>query len=150
MGIENMKKLSKPLYVLVFLLVFASLFLVSCTWFQEEDVPPGDLTGRVYLDENANAECEECDCDFYLEGIVIQLFVDRCAGLVRQTVETDEDGIFIFTDLEPGLYCVMPKVKLICEGYQPTTPITQRVEVLSSQVVEAPWFGFDHYTDVND
>lgn len=110
----------------------------------------GGITGRVFLDEDADQECDECDCDYFMENIIIQLFVDRCAGTATQNVKTDEDGVFTFSDLEPGNYCVSPKVKLLCEGYQPTTPITQKVEVKPGEVVEADWFGFDHYLDVNE
>lgn len=131
------------LVCVLFMLAAAS----GCTTAQEE---PGSITGRVFLDENADSKCDECDCEFYLEGIVIRLYAGNCTGLVRQTVETDADGIFIFDDLTPGDYCVTPKVKMICEGYQPTTPIQQKVTVVSNETVEAPWFGFDHYLDINN
>jgi hypothetical protein len=138
-------------FIFVLSLLLMSL-LVSCTtsYANEQNLQLGSITGRVYLDEDADAECDECGCDFYLEDIEIRLYYDRCAGVHIQIEKTDAEGIFTFSDLEPGMYCVSPKVKTICEGFQPTTPITQRVEVKSGEVVEAEWFGFDHFLDHND
>jgi hypothetical protein len=128
--------------------ILALVTLAGCT-AQEADLP-GTIIGRVYLDEDADAECDTCDCDFYLEGIVIRLYKGSCGGLIRQTTETDAEGAFEFADLSPGDYCVSPKVKTICEGYQPTTPIQQKIVVISGESVEAPWFGFDHNLDINN
>lgn len=122
--------------------------LAGCTG-QKADLP-GTITGRVYLDEDANAECDTCDCDFYLEGIVIRLYKGSCGGLIRQTTETDAEGAFEFTELSPGDYCISPKVKTICEGYKPTTPIQQKIVLVAGVSVEAPWFGFDHNLDINN
>lgn len=146
------KGISRYLYTILIFLVCLSLgTLAACSVLApEEEAAPGGITGRVYLDEDADRECDICDCDFYLDGIEIRLFRDRCAGLEIQTVDTDEEGIFYFGELEPGPYCVSPRVKLLCEGYQPTTSITQKVEVKPGEVVEAPWFGFDHHLDMNE
>lgn len=130
--------------LLIVFAVISVLALVAAGCSQTEPVEPGKITGRVYLDENADAECDICDCDFYLEGIQIQVYEGNCGGVAHQTVETDEEGIFVFSDLPPGDYCVSPKVKTICEGYKPTTPIQQKVTVLAGETVETPWFGFDH------
>ena len=54
------------------------------------------------------------------------------------------------TDLKPGDYCVSPKIKTICEGYKPTTPIQQKVTLLAGETVEIPWFGFDNNLDIRD
>ena len=142
--IKTNPKLSALLLIgaLMLLLIFA-----GCSAEQE---PPGNITGRVYLDEDADAECDVCGCDFYLEDIQIRLYRDNCTGLIHQTVETDAEGVFIFEDLAPGNYCVSPKVKMICEGFKPTTPIQQKLVVVSNQTVEAPWFGFDNNLDVNN
>lgn len=137
----------KPLIILL-LITLSLVLLAGCA--PEEDVTSGDLTGRVYLDENADSECDVCDCDFYLEGIEIQLYRGACGGVIHQTTYTDEEGVFLFSDLTPGDYCVTPKVKTICEGYKPTTPIQQKIEVLSGLTVEAPWFGFDNNLEIYD
>jgi len=131
------------------LLICASMLLLVFTGCSSAQEPPGNITGRVFLDENADAECDICDCDFYLEGIKIRLYRDNCTGLIHQTVETDAEGIFLFEDLAPGNYCVSPKVKMICEGYKPTTPVQQKVVVTSDQTAEAPWFGFDNNLDID-
>ena len=133
---------------LAFLLTFIMIILSSCSPATEQS--PGMITGRVYLDEDANAECDTCGCDFYLEGIVIRLYKGTCGGLIRQTTETNSEGVFEFAELNPGDYCVSPKVKTICEGYQPTTPIQQKIVVISGESVEAPWFGFDYNLDIRD
>jgi len=121
------------------------LALAGCG--QETPSEPGIITGRVFLDENANAECEVCDCDFYLEGIMIQLYEGNCGGTAQQTALTDAEGIFNFSDIRPGDYCISPKVKTICEGFQPTTPIQQKVTLEAGGTVEVPWFGFDNNLD---
>ena len=131
----------------------AAVLALACTgfggmaWGQGHT---GGISGRVFLDENADAYFEECECDCELANVPIRLYRDRCAGLIVQTVKTDKDGYFHFTALEPGDYCVMPQVKMICEGFQPTTPITRRVRVEPGEVTEAEWFGFDHFFDTND
>jgi len=134
---------------LIALLTLGSILLASCS-LTDQNVVSGEITGRVFLDNNADSECDTCDCDFYLEGIVIRLYKGNCGGLVRQSTETDSEGVYTFIDLPPGEYCVYPKVKTICEGYKPTTPIQQKVVVVSGEMVEAPWFGFDYNLDINN
>ena len=142
-------KVTKTLRILLLFAIVLLTILAGCS-SADQNLPPGEITGRVYLDEDANAECDTCGCDFYLEDIPIRLYRGNCGGLVHQTTTTDAEGIFSFTDLRPGEYCVSPKVKTICEGYQPTTPIQQKVVVVSSESAEVPWFGFDHNLDIND
>lgn len=125
------------------------LLLCGCS-INGQNVIPGEITGRVYLDEDADSQCDECGCDFFLEGIIIQLYEGNCGGVIQQTTQTDPEGTFIFTGLIPGEYCVYPKVKTICEGYKPTTPIQQNVRVISGESAEIPWFGFDYNLDVNN
>jgi hypothetical protein len=128
--------------VVLFVVGLSLVLLAGCA--QEEDLTPGDITGRVYLDENADSECDVCDCDFYLEGIEILLYEGTCGGVIHETTNTNAEGVFNFTDLKPGDYCVTPRVKTICEGYKPTTPIQQKTAVLAGETVEVPWFGFDN------
>jgi hypothetical protein len=143
-----MIKINPKLFTLS--LIGALISLLVITGCSSEQEPPGNITGRVYLDEDADAECDVCDCDFYLEDVQIRLYRDNCTGLIHQTVKTDAEGIFIFEDLAPGNYCVSPRVKMICEGFRPTTPIQQKVVVVSDETVEAPWFGFDNNLDTNN
>jgi hypothetical protein len=110
----------------------------------------GGIHGRVFLDENADTYLRDCDCDCGLEAIAVRLYEDRCAGLIIQTARTDKDGFFHFNGLEPGGYCVTPDIKMLCEGFQPTKPITQKVLVQAGEITEAEWFAFDHFLDIND
>ena len=127
------------------------LILAACGSLNDPPISEmGTITGRVWLDENADAECDDCDCEFFLEDIPIRLYEAPCGGLIVKTVMTDTEGVFTFSGLAPGTYCVMPNVKLICEGYQATTPITQTAEVIGGATVELEWFGFDHHFDVNE
>lgn len=139
-------KISKELKsILILISILIVVFAISgCS---SEPIPPGNIIGKVFLDADQDAECDVCDCDFYLEGIEIRLYQGNCTGLIHQTVKTDEEGGFIFEGLDPGEYCVSPKVKMICEGYRPTTPIQQKVTVTSNENVEAPWFGFRYNLD---
>lgn len=138
---------TRPLLAVAAILLLAAA-LAGCG--QESEGEPGTITGRVYLDEDADAECELCDCDFYLEGITIRIYAGNCGGLAYQETVTDAEGLFAFADMPPGEYCVTPKVKTICEGYQPTTPIQQKVTLLPGETVEVDWFGFDNNLDVQD
>ncbi len=119
--------------------------LVGCG--QKHSGEPGTITGRVFLDENANAKCEVCDCDWYMEGITVQLYEGNCGGVAQQTAVTDAEGIFTFSEVSPGEYCISPKIKTICEGYKPTTPIQQKVLLEPAMTFEVPWFGFDNNLD---
>ncbi|MEJ2402019.1 MAG: SdrD B-like domain-containing protein [Xanthomonadales bacterium] len=109
----------------------------------------GTISGRVFLDENADAVFADCDCDCGLEDIPVRLYRNHCGGLIIQTAKTDEQGFYHFQDLEPGDYCVMPNPKMICEGYQATKSITQKVRVEPGQDAEVEWFGLDHFIDIN-
>ena len=128
------------------------LLLVPCAGVAAKAAAqaPGGITGRVYLDENADTEFRECDCDCGMENIPVRLYRDHCGGLITQTAHTDAEGWFHFARLEPGTYCLMPTPKFICEGYQPTNSITQNVQVKPGETTEAEWFGFDHFLDVKD
>lgn len=110
----------------------------------------GGISGRVFLDENADTVFRECDCDCGMDNIPVRLYRTHCGGLIVQTARTDKDGYFRFSGLEADDYCVMPMPKLICEGYQPTKPITQGVRVRPGEITETEWFGFDHFLDINE
>lgn len=147
MKTDRLTNLSAVPGVLIF--VIALFWGMGSSGTAIADTKSGDISGRVFLDENADTYFKECDCDCSLENIPIRLFRDRCAGLIVQTVRTDKEGYFHFRRLEPGHYCVMPHVEMMCTGFQPTTPVTQEVQVKAGEEVEAGWFGFDHYLDDN-
>jgi hypothetical protein len=125
-----------------------AILLFPCAGLAAEKQQLGGITGRVFLDENADTEFRECDCDCGMEHIPVRLYQGSCGGLISRTATTNAEGYFHFDGLEPGDYCLMPVPKFICEGYQPTKPITQKVRVEPGETVEAEWFGFDHFLDV--
>jgi hypothetical protein len=128
-----MKKL-----IIAFVLIFTLAALAACT--SEEPIEPGTITGSVYLDCNQN---EECDCDdIGFANVDIQIFHDQCGGVPLQTINTDDDGNFEFTGLEPGTYCVMSNLKPNCDVPYPFTSITQVVELSSGQLLELEKFGY--------
>ena len=142
-----MKKIitAKKQFIFPIIAILLVLALAGCG--QKPPPEPGTITGRVFLDENANAEGEVCDCDWYMEGVEIQLYEGNCGGVAQQSVYTDSEGIFNFTEIAPGDYCVTPKIKTICEGFKPTTPIQQKVTLDPGMILEVPWFGFDNNLD---
>ena len=73
-----MIKINPKLFTLS--LIGALISLLVITGCSSEQEPPGNITGRVYLDEDADAECDVCDCDFYLEDVQIRLYRDNCTG----------------------------------------------------------------------
>jgi hypothetical protein len=130
-----------------------AMLLLPCAWAADTlagKQQPGGITGRVFLDENADTEFRECDCDCGMENIPVRLYQGGCGGLITRTATTNPEGYFHFDGVEPGDYCLMPVPKFICEGYQPTKPITQKVRVKPGETVEAEWFGFDHFLDVKE
>jgi len=133
--------------------VIASALLAPCLGLTSGSAAApqvGGIVGRVFLDENADTVFRECDCDCGMEAIPVRLYRGHCGGLIIQTARTDKEGFFRFNDLEADDYCLMPMPKLICEGYQPTKPITQKVRVRAGEVAETGWFGFDHFLDINE
>jgi hypothetical protein len=139
--------------IITLLSLVIAMSLLSASMFADADTQAsktGGITGRVFLDENADAFFQECDCDCGLEHIPIRLYRDSCGGLIVQTARTNAEGFFHFDGLEPGPYCLMPDLKMICEGYQPTKSITQKVVVKAGEKTEAEWFGYDHFVDIND
>jgi hypothetical protein len=135
------------------ILVMIAVLLFPCLGIADQapgKQDTGDITGRVFLDENADTVFEACDFDHELQDIPVRLYRDHCGGLIIQTVKTDEQGYFHFRGLEPGDYCLMPDAKMICEGYQTTKSLTQKVQVKAGEEVEAEWFAFDHFIDINE
>jgi hypothetical protein len=137
-------------WVRILIVALIATCLLPCAGIAAGKQALGGITGRVFLDENADTEFKECDCDCGMENIPVRLYHGSCGGLITRTATTNAEGYFHFDGLEPGDYCLMPVPKFICEGYQPTNPITQKVQVEPGQTVEAEWFGFDHFLDVKE
>jgi hypothetical protein len=114
------------------------LVLTACS--QGETAEPGTIKGDVFLDCNKDGECN-CDDEGFAD-VSIQIFIDHCAGVPLQTIDTDDDGTFEFTGLEPGPYCVMSNLKPNCGGHFPTTTITQQVTLEAGQTLQLESFGY--------
>lgn len=108
----------------------------------------GSISGRVYFDQNADKDCAECECG--LADVRINLFEGTCAGTANQTAITDEDGYFTFSALATGDYCIFADLPPTCDGYQPTTSISQQVILGPREELELEGFGFDTYVDTNE
>ena len=108
----------------------------------------GEITGRVYFDQNADKNCEECECG--IEDVRINLFEGTCTGTAGQSAMTDEDGYFTFSGLPAGDYCIFADLAPTCDGYQPTTAISQQVVLSPGEAMELDGFGFDTYVDSNN
>ena len=107
----------------------------------------GEITGRVYFDQNADKNCEECECG--IEDVRINLFEGPCTGTASQSILTDADGYFTFFSLPGGDYCIFADLAPTCDGYQPTTSISQQVVLGPGESLELDGFGFDTYVDTN-
>jgi hypothetical protein len=146
-----MRPYLRPLQVLSFTFCLAALslpagsILVDTAFAAPET---GAIAGRVFLDENADTEFQDCDCDCGIENIPIRLYRGTCGGLIVQTVKTDAEGFYLFPRIDPGNYCLMPEIKINCEGYLPTKSVTQKVAVKAGETTQVEWFAYDHYLEV--
>jgi hypothetical protein len=142
-----MKKLTK-------MGIWASLFGLSIMVYgcasrpsAPDQITLGEITGRVYFDQNADKDCEECECG--IEDVRINLFEGTCSGTAGQSILTDADGYFTFISLPAGDYCIFADLAPTCDGYQPTTSISQQVVLGPGESLELDGFGFDTYVDSN-
>ena len=101
---------------------------------------PGTIVGDVFIDCDQDGEC---DCEeMGFADVSIQIFHDDCGGVPMQTIDTDDEGNFEFTGLEPGPYCVMSNLKPNCGGHFPTTTITREVTLEAGQMLQLESFGY--------
>lgn len=125
-------------------LLAAALLLLQCCGPQIDQSQAGSIAGRVYFDENAD---EECDCECGIAEVSISLYEEVCGGVLVQMIKTDAEGYFEFFNVAPGSYCVYSGLPTMCDGYLPTTSLSQTVDVALEQRVELEWFGYDLYID---
>lgn len=67
-------------------------------------VLPGTITGRVFLDQNHNNSYGPGDSVY--AGTTVTLRSGGCSGSVVATTTTNASGIYQFTGVIPGAYCV--------------------------------------------
>jgi hypothetical protein len=128
-----MKRIITALISLLIIAVFS-----ACSSNGGDD--PGTIIGDVFIDCDQDGECDCEETGF--ADVSIQIFMDECGGVPLQTIDTDENGDFEFTGLEPGPYCVMSNLKPNCGGHFPTTTITQEVVLEPGQTLELESFGY--------
>jgi hypothetical protein len=97
-------------------------------------VPPGTITGVVFIDKNRNGIRETTEKP--LANTVLNLVDEN--GTVVATTTTDENGAFTFNDVPVGTYMVRELQPL---GYKSTTPDDLSVTVRSGETATGNEFG---------
>ena len=80
----------------------------------------------------------------------IRLYAGACGESMLQTHYTDENGEFVFSELVPGEYCVIPDFEFkTCgwDGNLPTTAISRNVTLESGMKASLVWFGFGNLSN---
>ena len=65
---------------------------------------PGEIGDTVYCDLNGNGVQDNNESG--IQGVKVDLF-SQCTGSPVDSEVTDQDGHYLFTDLQPGQYCVV-------------------------------------------
>lgn len=126
-------------------LLSVALLSLQCCGPKIDESQTGSIAGRVYFDENANEECEDCECG--IAEVTISLYEEVCGGVLVQMIKTDAEGYFTFYQVSPGAYCVYSGLEPTCDGFLPTTSVSHVVELAQGEEVELEWFGYDLYID---
>lgn len=116
------------------------LFFASCT--PVETPSTASISGRVYFDIDKSSSCEK---EPGIADMPVRLYRGACGENMLETHYTDENGEFLFSDLAPGDYCVIPDFEDKTCGYAgnfPTTAISRHVTLESGTKAELVWFGF--------
>ena len=116
------------------------LCLAACTPVEEPKT--ASISGRVYFDVDNSSSCEK---EPGIADMPIRLYAGACGENMLETHYTNENGEFIFSDLAPGQYCVIPDFEFKTCGYAgnfPTTAISRHVTLESGTKADLVWFGF--------
>ncbi|MGB1206715.1 MAG: SdrD B-like domain-containing protein, partial [Chitinophagales bacterium] len=95
------------------------------------------LSDVVFLDLNGNGEMEPNEEG--VQGIVIILF--GADGFPMDTITTDENGFFEFTDLPEGTYTIEIDVESLPDGFEFTTPSSITYDLETGEVISEEDFG---------
>lgn len=123
------------------LLVFG-LMLVLLTACGESEPPftdngnPGQIKAVVFFDDNQNGimDNDETGAPSYRLALADQVGCSSSTGSLT-FIPADSDGVVIFSNLKPGMYCVA-----IDNGYKTTTKLNLDAYV-SSDLVTTVTFG---------
>lgn len=138
-----MKTVRTPL---VLLSIAVCLGISACAPVTEPN--NASISGGVYFDCDKNGACDKEDCG--IANMPVRLYSGDCGENLLQTHLTDEEGKFLFSELEPGKYCVFPDFEMIMCGYAgnfPTTKISRQVTLESGTKSDLVWFGFGKLAD---
>lgn len=133
-----MKKLS-----IYLMLIGASTLLLSACG--EADEQYASVSGRVYFDQDADKECDECECG--IPEVHIKLFESSCGGELINIIHTNQDGNFVFLGLQAGQYCVFSDLDPQCNGYMATTSVSHQFELQAGEALTLKGFGYDFFVD---
>ncbi|MGA9575262.1 MAG: SdrD B-like domain-containing protein [Lysobacterales bacterium] len=116
------------------------LCLAACT--PVEAPKTASISGRIYFDVDNSGSCEK---EPGISDMPVRLYFGACGENMLETHYTDANGEFVFLNLAPGDYCVVPDFEFKTCGYAgnfPTTAISRKVTLESGTKSELVWFGF--------
>lgn len=123
-------------------ILLLGLMLVLLTACGESEPPftdngnPGQIEAVVFFDENQNGAMDggETGAPSYRLALADQVGCASSTGTLN-FIPTNSNGVVIFSDLKPGLYCVA-----IDNGYKTTTKLNLDAYV-SSDMITTVYFG---------
>jgi len=92
---------------------------VDSQTFNLELLTGGEIKGRVWFDENSNSIRDGAETGLSTVGVYLDLNENGELDAGEPTTETNEQGVYKFTDLEPGTYVVR---EVLPEGFEYTSP----------------------------
>jgi hypothetical protein len=97
------------LFVLVVIVSVGLFFVCSSDVLASGELATGYVSGSVWQDRNNNGirELEELPLVDY--PVYLQRTGEEAVGAMAAVVYTDEEGTFVFTNLEQGIYQVYPE-----------------------------------------
>ena len=119
--------------LIVFCLIFA--LLTACGPGEPpftDNGNPGQIKVIAFYDDNNNGTMDNEETVVQAQAIVaISQEISCPPANIPIFVDTDANGVHLFSDLKPGKYCIA-----LSNGFNPTTKFTQEVYVSSDAVTE--------------